>query len=227
MSEKIEPFEDTTALRNEIIEACLFLCKIGFCIGTWGNISVRVEKGLLITPTRVDYDTMTPDDLVLVDWEGKILSEGKLPSSEMQLHRLLLLRRPDMAVVVHSHSPYASSVAAAGRSIPVCVDDMAQIIGDEVECASYVPGGRHFPLAEAACEAIGDISAAVLLMNHGPVVLGRNLHEAVVASQVLEKSAMMLIFAESIGGCKSIPEDMVKEERYRYLYKYGRKEDAE
>lgn len=221
------PIRDSIELRQEIIDACLFLTKIGFCIGTWGNISCRVEEGLLITPSRVDYETMTPDDFVVVDWDGTKVSGERLPSSEMHLHRMLMLRRPDFGAIIHSHSPYASSVAAACKSIPVSVDDMAQIIGDEVKCGGYVPGGRHQPLAEEACKTIGDHAMAVLLANHGPIVGGRNLQETLVACQVLEKAAMMFIHASMLGGCLSIPPEHVAEERYRYLFKYGKQADAE
>ncbi len=222
----ITPLQDTPQLRGDIIRACRTLTDLGFCIGTWGNVSVRVESGLLITPSRVNYDVMQPGDMVVVDWEGVRVSGHRPPSSEMQLHRLLLLRRPDLGCIVHTHSPYASGVACARKSIPVSVEDMAQIIGGEVKCAAYTPGGRHIDLAEAAWEAMGDTAAAVLLANHGPVVGGRDLAEAVVACQVLEKAAQLFIFANSLGGCTSISEEMVAEERYRYLHKYGKDEDA-
>lgn len=221
-----KPFEDTAQLRREIIEAYVDLSRLGFCIGTWGNISVRVHEGLLITPSRIDCEQMSIDDLVLVSWEGQRLKGHAVPSSEMQLHRLMLLNRPDMGAVVHTHSPYASGIACARKSIPAIIEDMAQIIGGEVKCAEYSPGGRHADLANAAVEAMGKDSAAVLLANHGPVVAGRDLAEAVVAAQVLEKAARVYLYATSAGGCTSIPAEFVSEERDRYLYKYGREEDS-
>lgn len=221
----IAPFQDNIGLRQNIISACLQLTDLGFCIGTWGNVSVRVEEGLLITPSRVDYGTMREEDLVVVSWDGVRIKGSRPASSEMHLHRLLLLKRPEMGAVVHTHSPYASAIACARKSLPVMVEDMAQIIGGEVRCAPYTPGGRHIELAEAACEALGNEATAVLLSNHGPVTCGCNLAEAVVASQVLEKAAQLYVLANSIGGCTSIPEDMVTEERNRYLFKYGKDED--
>ncbi len=226
MNEAVSPFQDSRELREEIIRASLYLSELGFCIGTWGNMSVRVEEGLLITPSAIDYATMTADDMVVVSWEGRRVCGHRLPSSEMQLHRLLLLHRPDMAAVIHTHSPYASACAAAHRCIPVCVDDMAQIIGGEVRCSSYVPGGRHIELAEAVLETLGAECTAALIANHGTAVLGRSVNEAVVASRVLEKAAMMFVLAESLGGCRPIAPELVKEERHRYLYKYGREGDS-
>ena len=76
----------------------LEMTRIGHFIGTWGNVSVRVEDGVLLTPARVDYDAMTPDDLVVVDWEGNRAGGERLPTSEMHVHRLILKDRPDMGV---------------------------------------------------------------------------------------------------------------------------------
>jgi len=215
------PLTDTPELRRSIIDGCRRLSELGFCIGTWGNISVRVEGGLLITPSRLDYDIMQPEDLVVVSWKGEILGGCRLPSSETELHRLLFERRPDIGAIVHSHSPYASIVSVARRNLPVCVEDMAQIIGDTVNCTPYTPGGRHRELAEAACAAIGNRAMAVLLANHGPVVGGRDLAEALVASQVLEKSARLYLGAEALGGAHAIAAEYIEEERHRYLFKYG------
>lgn len=223
---KAPELPDTVNLREEIIEACRYLSETGHMIGTWGNVSVRVEDGLLITPSRVDYSEMVPDDLVVVDWSGKKIKGERLASSETDLHRELLATRLDMGSVIHTHSPYASSVACAGVSIPVCVEDMAQVIGAEVRCSEYVPGGKHAELAEKACEAMGDESFAVLLANHGPVVGGRTLAEAVIASRVLEKAAFIYVTARTLGQFNEISLEAVCEERQRYLYKYGVEDGA-
>ncbi|HUU92847.1 MAG TPA: class II aldolase/adducin family protein [Phycisphaerae bacterium] len=177
---------------------------------------------MLITPSRLDYDQMEPSDLVVVSMKGEVVSGHRLPSSETELHRLLLVRKPEFGAIVHSHSPYASAVAAARRDLPVVAEDMAQIIGGTVHCATYTPGGRHLALAEAACAAIGDQATAVLLASHGPIVGGCDLSEALIASQVLEKAARLYLLAEPIGGCHPLPPELVAEERHRYLFKYGK-----
>jgi len=218
---------DVRALRQEIVDACLRMCRLGYFIGTWGNISVRVRQGMLITPTRVDYEAMRPEDIVLMSWEGSRLKGERLPSSEMHLHRLMLLARPDLGTLIHSHQPWCSSLACRHRSLPVIADDMAQIIGGKVSCSCYVPGGRHMELAAEACRAMGKESAAVLLANHGVVVGGRDLKEAAVAAEVLEKAAMMLTVAGPTAAVKRIPPARVREERHRYLFKYGTSADAE
>lgn len=217
--------QDTKSLREEIINACLYLSEIGQFTGTWGNISVRVEDGFLITPSAVDYTTMQPEDFVVVSMEGKKIRGERVPSSETELHRRLLILRPDMGAFVHTHSLYATCMACAQETLPVIVEDMAQIIGGEVRCTHYASGGRSKDLSEEACATIGDDSTAVLLANHGAVVGGRNLAEAVTACQILEKAAFIYINAAAIGGAKPIPLELVTEERNRLLYRYG-KEDV-
>lgn len=215
------PPDDCDELRQEVIEACLTLRTWGHFVGTWGNIGVRVRQGLLVTPTRLDYAAMRPEDLVVVSWQGERLNGTRLPSSEMELHRQVLLRRGDLNALVHTHSPYATCLAVAGRPLPVCVEDMAQIIGGTVKCSRYVRGGMHRELAEAACEVFGDDSSAALLANHGAIVGGRTLAEAVVASQILEKAALAFLFAQGLGGATPIPPAAAAAERDRFLNKYG------
>ena len=218
--------QDTSELRQAVIRTCLFMRdRLGYFVGTWGNISVRLEDGLLVTPSRMIYDEVTPDDLVVVGWEGGVLRGNRVPTSELELHRQILRKRPDLGALVHSHSPWASVCACAHRSIPVLADDMAEVIGGEVRCAPHVPAGRHRELAQAAAESIGPDACAVLLGNHGVVAGGRDLAEAVVASQFVEKAAMILIHAQAIGGARPIAEESWREERHRYLYKYGKPED--
>jgi L-ribulose-5-phosphate 4-epimerase len=218
--------QDAMELRQAVLRTCLFMRdRLGYFVGTWGNISVRLEDGLLVTPSRMVYDEITPDDLVVVGWEGGVVRGSRTPTSELELHRQVLRNRPDLGALVHSHSPWASVCACAHRSIPVLADDMAEVIGGEVRCAPYVAAGRHRELAQAAAENIGPDACAVLLGNHGVVAGGRDLAEAVVASQFVEKAAMILIHAEALGGVRPITEASWREERHRYLYKYGKPED--
>jgi ribulose-5-phosphate 4-epimerase/fuculose-1-phosphate aldolase len=103
---------------------------------------------------------------------------------------------------------------------------MAEVIGGEVRCARYAPAGRHRELAQAVREAIGPDACAVLLGNHGVAAGGRDLSEAITACQFVEKAAMIFVQAQAIGGVQPIPEELWREERHRYLYKYGRAEDV-
>jgi L-fuculose-phosphate aldolase len=223
----VAPCTDTIELRREVLAACLYLRDhLGYFVGTWGNISIRVSDGVLVTPSRTPYDAIGPEDLVVVGWEAGVRRGHRVPTSETELHRQLLLARPDLGAIIHSHSPWASVCACAHRSIPVVSDDMAEVIGGEVRCAPYVPAGRHRELAQAVRDTIGTDACAVLLGNHGVAAGGRDLAEALVASQFVEKAAMILVQAQALGGVHPIPETLWREERHRYLFKYGTPADV-
>ncbi len=212
---------DSVDLRRQVVDTCLQMCRLGFFIGSWGNVAVRVAEGMLVTPTRLDYAEMQPEDVVLVDWDGHRLGGRRLPSSEMHLHRLVLRARPDLGALIHSHPPWAGVLATLGRTLPVVMEEVAQILGGEVRCSRYVPAGRHLDLAAQAVEAMGAESMAAILANHGLVVGGRDLKEAAVATQVLEKAAMAFVLASAMGEPKVIPADAAAQERHRYRFKYG------
>jgi L-fuculose-phosphate aldolase len=111
--------------------------------------------------------------------------------------------------------------------LPCIVEDMAQIIGGPVRCSRYVRGGQHLELAQAAVEALGNDASAVILASHGVVVGGRDLAEAIVAARILDKAAMLFTYANMLGGANVIPDEPVRAERHRYLYKYGNASDFE
>jgi L-fuculose-phosphate aldolase len=214
----VSPPPDSIELRWEVIRACFSLRdRLGYFMGTWGSVSVRLEDGVLVTPGRMKYEDVKPEDLVVVDWEEKVLRGHRRPSSDADLHRQLLLQRLDLGALIHSHSPWASVCACSHRSIPVLTDDMAAVIGGEVRCTRYVPAGHEQELARAAREAIGPDACAELLANHGVVAGGRDLAEAIVAAQIVERAAMIFSQAEAIGGVTPISEQHWRGERARYL----------
>ncbi len=213
------------SLKQEMIEKCRLLEKIGYFIGTWGNVSVRIPEGFLVTPSRVQYAVIEPRDFVTVSLGGTRLAGHCWPSSETEIHRAVLNKKSDVGAIIHSHSPYATAVSCLHQSIPVFVEDMAQIIGGEVRCTRYIPAGQHKEIAAEVGNTIGEENA-VLLANHGVLCCGRDLEEGLVASQILEKAALMMLAAGGAGKMFPIPEDLVKSERYRFLYKYGTAHDA-
>lgn len=212
-------------IKAEIIEKCGLLEKIGYFIGTWGNISVRVPEGLIVTPSRVRNDTIETSDFVTISSQGAVLAGNRLPSSEAEIHRALLNKKQDVGAVIHSHSPYATAVSCLHLPIPPFVEDLVQIIGEQVNCTRYVPAGQHKRIAEEVAGAIGEENA-VLLANHGAICCGRNLDEAFVACQILEKAALMMLAAGSLGKVIAIPDEFVRSERNRFLYKYGTANDT-
>jgi len=130
-----------------------------------------------------------------------------------------------VGAMIHSHSPYATAVSCLHLAIPPFAEDLVQIIGGQVNCTRYVPAGQHTRIAEEVANTIGDENA-VLLANHGVMCCGRDLEEAFVASQILEKAAFMMLAAAAKGEVIPIPEEHVRSERHRFLYKYGTASDT-
>jgi L-fuculose-phosphate aldolase len=213
------------AIRTNIIDKCRLLEKIGYFIGTWGNISARVPGGLIVTPTRLAYDLMTPDDLVTLASDGRVLSSKRLPTSEAEIHRAVMNKREDVGAIIHSHPPYATAVSCLHLPIPPFVEEVSQIVGGQINCTRYVPAGQHRKIAEESANTIGGVNA-VLLANHGLLCCGRDLDEVFVTTQVVEKAAMMMLAAGHTGKLQVIPEEFVQSERHRFLYKYGTSGDA-
>ena len=124
-------------LKKEVYEANMDLVAKGMVIYTWGNVSgIDREKGLfVIKPSGVDYDKMTADDMVVVDLEGNRVEGNLNPSSDTATHLELYKAFPDMGGIVHTHSPWATSWAQAGRSIPCYGTTHADYFYGEIPCA--------------------------------------------------------------------------------------------
>ncbi len=220
----MESYKD---IKKEIISTCIMQEKIGYFIGTWGNICVRIPGGLLVTPSRIANAAMVVDDIVTVLDNGTVQSNNnRLASSEMVSHKAIFDKRSDIGAIIHNHSPYATAVSTLHKSIPPIVEEIAQIIGGEIHCSKYIPAGQHQNLANEIANTIG-ASNAVLAANHGVFCCGRNLEEASMVSQIVEKAALMFLTASAAGKITVIPDEFVQSERHRYLHQYGNKSDFE
>lgn len=208
--------------RKQIIDACLWLQKNKFVIGTWGNVSVRLdEQKIMLTPSKIDYQEMKPEDLVIIDLQGNKLDGFRSPTSETDVHRLIYCAREDVKAVVHCHPIYASAMCITGEGIPPILEEMTQLIGGGIPSTrKYIRAGDHLGLGKEAAACLGDKNA-VLLMNHAPVCCGRDLKEALTCCQVVEKAATCYLMAKGKFDINIIPDDLVKAERERFLYKYG------
>ncbi len=195
-------------LRQELVWAGLELLRRGLTVYTAGNISVRTPdgRGFYIKPSSTPYPDITPESLVLIDWEGHIL-EGERPSIEHNMHRLILLARPDVNAVVHTHSQYATTLASSRlrQGIPPTLGEIAYYIGGPVDLAEYAPAGS-WELAQNAVRGLGHGRHGVLLKNHGAVAIGKNLAQALDFAQLIEHGAKSLILAHLLGGYDDQPE---------------------
>lgn len=166
--------------------------------GSWGNISCRVdEKAIAITPSGRGYETLTPEDIVLIDNAGTVLEGCHIPSSELKVHTAIYAAYPEAGAVIHTHSIYASALAAMHKSVPAIIEDIVQIIGGRVNCAEYALCGTQ-ELADNAVRALQG-RKAVLLANHGAVCWGKNLQEALLVAEILEKAAQIAVICAGTG----------------------------
>lgn len=209
-------------LRQQVIEGGQRLLKEGLVARTWGNISIRVdETHMLITPSGLPYEALTRDDIVLVNYHTSEYEGPVKPSSEKELHCEIYRTRKEVMAVIHTHQMNASTVAAAQREVPPILDDMAQIIGPTVRVADYaLPSTKK--ITKKTVKALKGRNAA-LMANHGAVCVGRDLDEAFVVCQVLEKACRAFIEAEFLGGAKHINKFEAALMHQIYIKKYSAK----
>ena len=175
--------------REIIVTAGKKLIHEGFTIETWGNISVRDEAGLVyITPSGMDYETCTVDDVVVMKPDKTVVSGARRPSSETDLHLAVYAARPEVSAIVHTHPLSSMVFACTGMSIPLLSDEASQALGDDVRTARYgLPGSLE--LARNCVEALGQKSNACLLQSHGAVCVGKDMPAAFTVAKVLEMTA--------------------------------------
>jgi L-ribulose-5-phosphate 4-epimerase len=215
-----------------VLKANLELPKRGLVTYTWGNVSgIDRQNGFIaIKPSGVEYDTMTMDDIVLIDLEGRII-EGRLkPSSDAPTHVILYNSFPEIGGVCHTHSRWATSWAQAGMSIPAFGTTHADYFYGEIPCTGDMPESKIMTAYE---ENTGNMIVetfkgldynsipAVLVKNHGPFTWGNSPKEAVHNSAVLEEVAMMALQCKILNPFEK-PMPQVLLDRH-FLRKHGAK----
>ena len=202
----IDPTEQT--LRAKLVAVMQQMAESGMNRGTSGNASARYGKGLLITPSGVPSERLTPELIVRLDESGQAASGGLNPSSEWQMHMGIYLQRPEARAVVHCHSRYATILACAGRTIP-SLHYMVGVSGRAtIPLAPYELFGSQ-ALADAVLATL-DGGLACLMANHGLIALGRDLDRALVIAEQVEEQAAVYWGALLIGG----PTLLSKEQMY-------------
>ena len=199
-------------LKREIVKTCREMIKENLNVSPFGNVSCRVGNRILITPSGKDYMKMKPKDIVEIDFKGR--SYGEKPSSEYRMHIEIYKRRRDVNAVIHAHPKYSTAFAVSRVSIPVFLEEIAEVIGSSIEVSEYAPPGS-IELAKIVAEALGDKNAT-LLANHGVVCIGESLEDAFNILRILERSAEIYILAKIIG--KPFILDDEKVERLRKMY---------
>ncbi|MEQ8200986.1 MAG: class II aldolase/adducin family protein [Syntrophomonadaceae bacterium] len=210
--------------RQDVLRTAQTIARTNMVVGTWGNVSVRVpdKPYLLITPSGMKYDTMTIEDIVMVDWHGNTVEGIWKPSVETPTHARIYQHRSDVNAVVHVHSPHLTAFAVARLPVPVVLEETAQVIGHEIKTAPYAICGTG-RLADNVVQTLGS-GVAVLLANHGMVGVGRNIEEALRVCNIAEETARITLLAQSLGTAYSLDPDEI-EKLHRGFAAYGQKKE--
>jgi len=214
-------------LKKEVLEANLALPKYNLVTFTWGNVSgINREEGLVvIKPSGVEYDEMTVDDMVVVDLEGNVVDGHLKPSSDTPTHLVLYKNFPDIGGIVHTHSPWATVWAQAGRAIPALGTTHADYFNGAVPCTREMTGNEirgdyELETGRVIVEAFKKINPneipGVLVHSHGPFTWGKDPSEALYHAVVLEEVAKMAFFTKMLNaGIESMDQVLLEKHFYR------------
>jgi L-fuculose-phosphate aldolase len=211
----------TDSIAGLFAEAGRRLAERNLIAGAAGNMTLRLPDGagIVVTTRGSDLSRLGPADLVLVDASGAVVEGSGAPSSELGMHRIVFEARPDAGAIVHTHSVYATVVAALGGTIPAFVDELTFVLGGPIQTSDYArPGSEE--LGRSAAAALGDRGAA-LLANHGAIGVGASLEDALEACDLVERTAQMYVLARLLGGPTLLPPEAVERQRAAYLKKRG------
>jgi L-fuculose-phosphate aldolase len=204
---------------EEICAAAKQLLAKGLVEGTSGNLSARMEDGnIAVTPSSLDYEVMTVDDIVIVSPEGEVVRGDRGPTSEKYLHLAVQAAYEDIAVCIHSHAVHATMFAVAHQDIPSCIDEFTVYLGGDIRCTEYAPSGSP-DLAEQVVKAL-DSRGAALIANHGMVAIGTTMERAMHNTALVERSAKIIWGGKQLGGLFPLPEKV--NENFATYYQFMR-----
>ncbi|TDI66272.1 MAG: class II aldolase [Alphaproteobacteria bacterium] len=205
------------SLRHAIIETAQKMTALGLNQGTAGNVSVRADDTLLLTPSGVAYEDLTPGDIVSMTFDNRwsVENPGRYPTSEWRIHRDILSTHNEVGAVLHAHSPFCTTLACLQRDIPAFHYMIAVAGGDSIRCAPYATFGTE-ELSKAALAALEDRKAC-LLAQHGMIACGTDLTEALKLAVEVETLAQTYWRALQIGE----PTVLSTQEMQRVLKKFA------
>jgi len=205
---------DEAWLRQQIIDTALAMSKEGLSPGTSGNVSARLDKGMLITPTGMAYEDLIPEDIVFLDKTGKIGTGVRKPSSEWRFHLSAYGAREDAGAIVHTHSRFATALACARKPVPAFHYMVAVAGGADIPLADYATFGTK-ELADHVAAVLKD-RVACLMANHGQIACGPTLEAALDLAREVEALAAQYVAVLQIGG----PHILDDEEMDRVLERF-------
>jgi L-fuculose-phosphate aldolase len=211
---------EETKLRTRVVEVMQAMDARGLNRGTSGNVSARFGDGMLVTPSGVPPERLTPESMVFVGADDSIPAGQLKPSSEWRMHLQILRRRPDVGGVVHCHSRHATILACAGKPIPAVHYMVGVSGGASVPVAPYATFGSE-ALADAVVAALDGRNAA-LMANHGQIAVAPSLSHALLIAEEVEEQAAVYWGCLAIGGPNILSDDQMAEIMTQFR-SYGQK----
>ncbi len=209
----------STPTHEAVLAATQDMVRQGLVSGTAGNVSGRLPDGnVVMTPSSVAYETMTVDDLVVVDLDGTVVDGERGPTSEKALHLACYRSYDEVGAVLHCHATYASMFALVRKPIPAVIEEFVVYVGGDVPIAEYKPTGSD-ELADEIATHVGDRSVA-LMANHGMLAVGRDSDDALHTALCVEHNARIIWGARALGEPVPIPEKNTQD--FAGVYQYVR-----
>jgi L-ribulose-5-phosphate 4-epimerase len=208
-------------MRDEVCRLHAELPRHNLVVWTSGNVSGRDPQTgfVVIKPSGIRYEDLTPEDMVVVDLDGRVVEGKHKPSSDTFAHVYVYRHRPDINGVVHTHSTFATAWAAAGRPIPPVLTAICDEFGGPIPVGSYAKIGGD-EIGQEIVRSIGN-SPAILMKNHGVFTVGKTPEAAVKAAVMVEDVARTVFYALQLGQPDEIPAEEVARAHRRYLEEYG------
>ena len=192
--------------KEQVIKAAIECSDKKLIHGTSGNVSIacREEGVMVITPSGIPYEEITPDMVPVIDLATGEWTEGRCkPSTEAPMHRLIFLNKAKMEAVVHTHSPFATAMSILVEELPAVAAASAPY--SPVQVAPFeIPGSQE--IADAAVKAMGDHNVVCLLENHGLIAAGRNVTQAMSIAEYVEENSQIAYYTYVAGKMKPLPE---------------------
>jgi len=205
-----------TAIKQALLAVAKEMITCGLVEGTAGNVSARLPNGnVVLTPSSIDYMTMTLDDLVVTDIDGKVLEGARTPTSEKSLHLACLKKHQDIGAVMHCHAMFATMFAIVRQPIPCVIEEFDVYVGGDVPVADYQMTGSD-ALAEEVSNRVAD-RGAVLMANHGLLCVGKNPTDVLKVAKLVERTAKIIWGARLLGNLVPLPQATL--EQFAPLYK--------